>query len=134
MYHRLDASGIATVLDHVALAQSSGLREAGLSLDVLGGRVQDVVAAESAFPHRAALATVQYTATFSSHDATQADRYVRGFRAAMLADWGNHAYVNYADPSIVDYRAAYFGANADRLSRIRRSYDPHHFFKQPQDL
>jgi FAD/FMN-containing dehydrogenase len=51
----------------------------------------------------------------------------------MLPHWGNHAYVNYADPTITDYRHAYFGANAARLAQVRAAYDPHGFFTQPQD-
>lgn len=133
MYNPLDSSGIDTVIDHVTRAQSSGLREAGLSIDALGGRVHDVPAAESAFVHRDALATVQYTATYASGGPAPADAYVREFRRAMLPHWGNHAYVNYADPTIVGYRDAYFGANATRLAQVRQAYDPHHFFTQPQN-
>ena len=87
----------------------------------------------TAFPHRAALATVQYTATYPPGTAARADRFVRGFRAAMVPHWGNHAYVNYADATITDYRDAYFGANAARLAQVRATYDPHGFFTQPQD-
>lgn len=59
---------------------------------------------------------------------------MRGFRAAMVPHWGNTAYVNYADPTLRDPGRAYFGANADRLARIRERYDPDRFFAQPQGL
>ena len=134
MYDVLDTSGITDLLDQVEAAQSSGLLEAGISMDALGGKVRDLAPGETAFVHRAALATVQYTATFPPGTATGADHYVRGFRAAMLPHWGNHAYVNYADPTIRDYRTAYFGANADRLAQVRSTYDPDGFFTQPQDF
>lgn len=134
MYDELDAAGIGDLLDQVDAAQSSGLLEAGLSIDALGGRVRDLDPADTAFVHREALATVQYTATFPPGTPGAADGYVRGFRAAMLPHWGNHAYVNYADPTITDYRTAYFGANADRLAQVRSTYDPGGFFSQPQDF
>ena len=67
---------------------------------------------DTAFVHRDALAIVQYSATFPPGTPKTADTYVRGFRAAMLPHWDNHAYVNYADASITDFRAAYFGDNA----------------------
>ncbi len=76
---------------------------------------------------------MQYTATFPPGTPGAADDYVHDFRAAMTPHWGNHAYVNYADPTIPDYRQAYFGANADRLARVRQQYDPDGFFTQPQD-
>ncbi len=132
MYAPLDAAGIGDLLDRVHLAQDSGLKEAGISIDALGGRVRDLQPGDTAFVHREALATVQYTATFPPGSARDADAYVHGFRDAMLPHWGDHAYVNYADRTITDYRAAYFGDNADRLGRVRTTYDPEHFFTQPQ--
>ena len=41
-----------------------GLLEAGISMDALGGRAGEPPASATAFVHRRALATVQYTATF----------------------------------------------------------------------
>ena len=122
------------LLAQVQAAQSSGLLEAGISIDALGGKVRDVDPGDTAFVHRAALATIQYTATFPPATPKAADAYVRGFRAAMVPHWDNHAYVNYADASITDYQSAYFGANASRLVKARSTYDPAGFFTQPQDF
>jgi FAD/FMN-containing dehydrogenase len=122
-----------TLHQHVEAAQGSGLKEAGISIDALGGAVDDVGPTATAFGHRGALATVQYTATYDSGPATPAVSYVRGFRSAMAPTWGNGAYVNYADSSLRHYRRAYFGQNADRLAQVRAAYDPHGFFTQPQD-
>jgi FAD/FMN-containing dehydrogenase len=133
-YDALATAGIADLLHRVGSAQDSGLKEAGISIDALGGRIGDLAPDETAFVHRDALATVQYTATFPPGTASAADGYVRGFREAMVPHWGNHAYVNYADPTIPAYRTAYFGANADRLARVRATYDPDRFFGQPQDF
>ena len=134
MYDPLGGAGIGDLLDRVRAAQSSGLREAGISIDALGGRVGDVAPDETAFVHRQALATVQYTATFPPGSASDADSYVRAFRQSMTPHWGDHAYVNYADDTIEDYRTAYFGDNADRLAQVRATYDPDGFFTQPQDF
>ena len=103
-------------------------------MDALGGRVRDLGRRDTAFWHRQALMTVQYTATFTGSRAHRATKFVRGFRAAMLPAWGNHAYVNYADQAVRHYRSAYFGDNASRLRRVREHYDPEHFFTQPQDF
>jgi FAD/FMN-containing dehydrogenase len=134
MYEELDDAGITDLLDRVSAAQESGLKEAGVSLDALGGRAGEPAPGDTAFPHRSALATVQYTATFPPGSARGADDYVHVFREAMLPHWGNHAYVNYADPTIEDYRTAYFGDNAGRLAEVRAAYDPEGFFTQPQDF
>jgi FAD/FMN-containing dehydrogenase len=118
----------------VHAAQGSGLKEAGVSLDALGGAVDDLGPTETAFGHRGALATVQYTATYDSGPATPAQTYVRAFRGAMTPSWGHGAYVNYADASLTNYQRAYFGANAARLAAARTTYDPQHAFSQPQDF
>jgi hypothetical protein len=125
---------MSPLLEHVNTAQETGLKEAGISIDALGGAVNDISPAGTAFGHRGALATVQYTATYGTGPATAASSYVRGFRSAMTPSWGSGAYVNYADASITDYQQAYFGANAANLARIRSTYDTHGFFTQPQDF
>jgi FAD/FMN-containing dehydrogenase len=122
------------LVDRVQAAQGSGLKEAGISIDALGGVVDHVGGSDTAWGHRGALATVQYTATYDSGPATAATSYVRGFRQAMSGTWGTGAYVNYADSSIKDYQQAYFGSNAERLAQARATYDPDGFFTQPQDF
>jgi FAD/FMN-containing dehydrogenase len=124
---------LSALLSRVHAAQGSGLKEAGISLDALGGAVDDLGSGATAFGHRGALATVQYTATYTSGPPTPALGYVRAFRKAMTPSWGHGAYVNYADASLADYQRAYFGANAGRLADARTTYDPQHVFTQPQD-
>lgn len=131
-YAPLTSAGVSALLEHVHGATGSGLKEAGLSMDALGGKVLDLGPSDTAFVHRQALMTVQYTATFTGSRARTADAFVHGFRSAMTPYWGNHAYVNYSDPTLPDYRNAYFGANASRLAEVRNTYDPHGFFTQPQ--
>jgi len=130
-YAPLDAAAIDGLVDRVGAG--GAFKEVGVSIDALGGRVRDVAPDATAFVHRDALATVQYTATFPPGSPAAADRYVRGSRAAMVAHWGDHAYVNYADAKLPRFRQAYFGANAARLAQVRAAYDPYHFFTQPQD-
>jgi hypothetical protein len=134
--HIIDTAHVdmTTLLAHVQAAQGSGLKEAGVSIDALGGAVGDIGSTATAFGHRRALATVQYTATYTSGTVTPAVTYVRGFRSAMTPTWGSGAYVNYADAAVQDYRTAYFGTNAARLADARTTYDPDHFFTQPQDF
>ena len=131
---RLSASGIADLLQRVQAAQSvPGMTEGGISMDALGGAVASVAADATAFVHRDALATVQYTSTFGvGVDAAPYFEYVRGFRAAMAPHWGDGAYVNYADAKLTRPSRSYFGDNASRLKAVARRYDPHRLFTQPQ--
>ncbi len=133
-YVALDAAGIADLLAQVQAAQDvAGIREGGISMDALGGRVADLAPDATAFPHRSALYSVQYTGTFDDGtDPGPIDAYVRGFRAAMTPHWGDHAYVNYPDASLTDPDVAYSGDNLPRLRNIKKKYDPTGFFTQPQ--
>nr|WP_246378318.1 FAD-binding protein [Nocardioides ginsengisegetis] len=132
-YDPLPDAGIAALVGQVEDAAATGLLEAGISIDALGGRVRDLAPDATAFVHREALATVQYTATYTHGPPATADDYVRGFRSTMSPWWGRHAYVNYADAAIEDPSSAYFGANAPRLRSVRETYDPDRFFTQLQD-
>lgn len=122
------------VNDLVRLVQAcpGTIHEGGVSIDALGGAVADVAPEATAFVHRSARATVQYTATWSGHHATTADRFVHGLRDGMTPHLGDHAYVNYADASLRDAGMAYFGASWPRLQQVRSTYDPDGFFTQPQ--
>ncbi len=133
-YAPLDAGGIADLIAQVQAAQNVvGIREGGISMDALGGKVASLAPDATAFPHRAALYSVQYTGTFDDgRDPAPIDAYVRGFRAAMTPHWGDHAYVNYADGSLSDPDAAYHGDNLPKLRAIKKKYDPTGFFTQPQ--
>ena len=44
------------------------------------------------------------------------------------------AYQNYPDPSLANWRQAYYGANYTMLSEIKATYDPHDLFKFPQAI
>jgi FAD/FMN-containing dehydrogenase len=135
-YAALDSGGIADLIAQVQAAQNvAGIREGGISMDALGGKVASLAADATAFPHRAALYSVQYTGTFDDgRDPAPIDGYVRGFRAAMTPHWGDHAYVNYADPSLSDPDTAYYGDNLPKLRAIKKKYDPTGFFTQPQSF
>lgn len=122
----LTAPEIEAVIEAVtAAAGTPGVTEGGLSFDALGGAVAEVASDASAFGHRGALYSAQYTANFADGaDPAPFRAAVRAMRAATTPAWGPGAYVNYPDGELEDPAAAYFGANAPRLARIRARVDP----------
>ncbi len=133
----LPSSAIAVAVIHATEAMNvAGIYEGGVSFDSLGGAIGSVGVGATAFGHRAAIATAQYTATWTDTGASPArfDAYVRGFRSALAPWLGSAAYVNYADASIVDFGPAYWGSNYPRLQSVKRAYDPHNLFTFPQSV
>ncbi|MGW5680412.1 FAD-binding protein [Nonomuraea sp. NPDC003754] len=97
-------------------------------LDAMGGAIGRVRSDATAFPHRQALFSVQYYAEGSDR------AWLRGTREAMGPYLGDHAYVNYIDPDITQWRQAYYGANAARLAAVKAAYDPGRLFALPQGV
>ncbi len=44
------------------------------------------------------------------------------------------AYLNFIDPTQENWQAAYYGANLDRLKRVKRAVDPDNFFSFAQSI
>ncbi|WP_218026755.1 BBE domain-containing protein [Nocardia inohanensis] len=100
-------------------------------LDSLGGAVRRIGAADTAFPHRSALATAQIYVG----GTTAADRTAVGEVRDALGDLaGATGFVNYIDPDLKDWGRAYYGANASRLRKVAQRYDPDGVFTFAQSV
>jgi FAD/FMN-containing dehydrogenase len=135
------ADGVTAAVAVVQAGMSvPAMVEGGISFDALGGAVAAVAPGDTAFPHRNALAILQYTATWASTSAPGGadpgpfDAFVRGERAALHQWTGDAAYVNYPDAAIDGYGTAYWGANYPRLQTVKRQYDPGQLFSFPQSV
>jgi len=91
----------------------------------LGGAISRVSAEESAYPHRRALFNVSFDAGWS--DPALDDTAIGWSRStwdAMAPYATGGVYLNFAGLDHEADRTSVFGTAADRLDRIRRSYDP----------
>jgi hypothetical protein len=122
-YRALPADGVRALVSGVA----RGGRHSVL-LDAMGGAIGRVAPAATAFPHRAAMYSVQYYAEGTSRE------WLRGLHGDMSRHFGDHAYVNYIDPDLGNWRNAYYGANAARLAEVKSTYDPGRLFRLPQGV
>jgi FAD/FMN-containing dehydrogenase len=104
--------------------------------DAYGGVINRVAPDATAFVHRRTLCSAQYSGAFDP--AAPADHLAanRAWLQAMYAELrgaaSGAAYQNYIDPTLTDWRQAYYGANYDRLVTVQRTYDPHHLFRFAQ--
>jgi FAD/FMN-containing dehydrogenase len=96
--------------------------------DSYGGAINRVAPAATAFVHRNALFCIQYL-SYSGRGP-----WLDSVHTKMRPYVTGGAYVNYTDPDLKDYQRAYYGSNHRRLLRIRRKYDPDHYFNFAQAI
>lgn len=107
-----------------------GAQSGALLIDAYGGAVNRVAPAATAFPHRRALASVQYFAV----GGASARAWVGQARAQVAPATTGEAYVNYLDPALPNALQAYYGINLRRLEEVKRRYDPHDLFRIAQGV
>jgi FAD/FMN-containing dehydrogenase len=109
-----------------------------IAFDALGGAVNKVAPSATAFVHRDALFGAQYYTswTWPGTAAGRANQlaWIRSYYKAIHPNANGQAYQNYADPDLVNWQQAYYGANYPMLQTVKATYDPHGLFKFPQAI
>ncbi len=103
-------------------------------IDGLGGAISRVTSADTAFPHRGALATMQIYLTTSPADHLVAASSVAQMRDQLTGIIGGGGYVNYIEAGMPNWAHAYYGENLTRLRQIALRYDPDRLFTFPQAI
>ncbi|MDF3300312.1 FAD-binding oxidoreductase [Streptomyces tropicalis] len=119
------------------LAQLRSVRggPGSIAFTALGGAVNRVAPTATAFVHRRSRMLAQYISSWPAGTAgTTAQSWLASAHRAMQPYASGAAYQNYADPTLRDWRTAYYGDAAGRLAKVKQQYDPHRFFSYPQAL
>ncbi|MFR9800334.1 FAD-binding oxidoreductase [Streptomyces sp. MS06] len=128
----LSAAGTQTLLAHIG---SVGAGSGSVTLTALGGAVNRVSPTATAFVHRRSRMLAQYIASWEAGRSGAAARsWLAQAHGAMRPHASGAAYQNYTDPTLRDWRTAYYGSAASRLARLKKQYDPDRFFHYPQAL
>jgi FAD/FMN-containing dehydrogenase len=135
----LTDEAIGTLLRTIeGAAAVPGLSGGGALLDAFGGAIARVSPGDTAFVHRTALFSCQYLVNWpqDAEAATEArcSAWLRDLHAEMLGHSSGGAYINYVDPELQGWQRAYYGANYDRLVRVKATYDPDGLFQMPQGV
>lgn len=114
------------------------VQSATFKLFQTGGKVNAVSPAETAFVHRNShwLSSIAITWDKSTtSDTLQSNLdWQAAFYEAIIPLAKGGAYQNFIDPSLEDWRAAYYGGNLSRLETIKKHVDPTHVFNFPEAI
>ncbi|HEY1931769.1 MAG TPA: FAD-binding oxidoreductase [Acetobacteraceae bacterium] len=133
---RLDDEAIDLAFRHLH-AWPGTSEGADLRFFQTGGKMNEPAADATAFVHRSSRWLLDVGLNWSAAD--RADLVARNriwqdrFYEAMRR-YATGAYQNFADPSLGDWRTAYYGDNLARLQRIKRSVDPERVFDFAQAI
>jgi len=122
----LPAEGIKRLVAGIAARQGQG--PGALYLDPYGGAINRVPKSATAFVHRDALFSIQYTAQAGNF------AWLDGVYAQLRPFASGSAYQNYIDPQLRDWQHAYYGSNLARLKAVKRRYDPRNGFRFAQSV
>ncbi|HEY9438458.1 MAG TPA: FAD-binding oxidoreductase, partial [Streptomyces sp.] len=136
--HPLPAAGLRALLDRTEAFTRLSTAEGGagsIALTALGGAVNRVAPEATAFVHRRSRVLVQYIGAWrAGTSGTARQEWLKTTHGALRRYASGAAYQNYADPDLADWRTAYYGSAADRLTRLKKQYDPGSLFTYPQGL
>ncbi|WP_225833854.1 FAD-binding oxidoreductase [Streptomyces sp. NK08204] len=128
----LSAAGIQTVLKQIAAVRGGA---GSVAFTALGGAVNRVGPTATAFVHRRSRMLAQYIASWGAGaSGGTAQSWLTSARDAMRPYASGAAYQNYTDPTLTNWRKAYYGDAVNRLGQVKKRYDPERFFSYPQGL
>lgn len=138
---KIPPAGIAKMV--AGIERMRGVRGAAggvgaIAFDAFGGALNRPSATSTAFVHRNSLYLAQYSTSWNegaggAGSGRQHD-WLRSFYGSLHPYASGQAYVNYQDPDLANWQAAYYGTNLARLRTVKTSYDPHQLFKFPQSI
>jgi FAD/FMN-containing dehydrogenase len=101
----------------------------------INGAVHDVGAGATAFGHRDAKFATVIAGMWPDPGQNEANiRWVREYYKAIAPHSEKGGYINFAAGDDADRARDNFGANYDRLRKVKAKYDPTNFFKVNQNI
>ncbi|MGW4561479.1 FAD-binding oxidoreductase [Streptomyces sp. NPDC004561] len=128
----LSAAGIQTALRQIGSVRGGA---GSIAFTALGGAVNRVSPTATAFVHRRSRMLAQYIASWGAGaSGATAQAWLTSAHSAMAPYASGAAYQNYTDPTLTNWRTAYYGDAVSRLGRVKQQYDPNRFFSYGQGL
>ncbi|HET9393547.1 MAG TPA: FAD-binding oxidoreductase [Candidatus Rubrimentiphilum sp.] len=133
----IDHRAVAVIFEWLRKYPQTG-KSATFKVFQTGGAVNEKKPGETAFVHRQSrwLGSIDmYWDHNTPHAALQRNLlWLNDFYEAIVPIAKGGAYQNFIDPSLTDWKAAYHGANLERLEAIKRRVDPSGVFTFPEAI
>ncbi|KAJ9705876.1 hypothetical protein PVL29_003805 [Vitis rotundifolia] len=119
------------------------LGKPGMVFNAYGGRMSEIPASETPFPHRAGnIFKIQNSVSWKEEGAEPDKKYLNlirelySYMTPFVSNSPRGAYLNYRDIDIEGkvYGVKYFMNNFDRLVKVKTAVDPQNFFKYEQSI
>lgn len=135
----LSRQAIDTLVNAINARQHDGTTGGGgFGMDMYGGAINRVAANATAFIHRNAVFSMQYTSSWvqgnSAADIATAKSWLTKTWQSMRPYASGFAYQNYIDPDLSNWQQAYYGSNLPRLQSVKATYDPGNLFRYAQGI
>ncbi|NEC07355.1 FAD-binding oxidoreductase [Streptomyces sp. SID7909] len=134
----LPPAGVSALLEAVLAFTRLAPGQGGggsVALTALGGAVNRVDPQATAFVHRRSRMLAQYIGAWRpGAPGTAQQKWLKETHAAMRPYASGAAYQNYTDPSLTNWRSAYYGSGAARLAQVKKRYDPEGLFTYAQGV
>jgi len=109
-----------------------------LIIEPADGAVNSIPPDATAFVHRDSLFDIQYQARWRrgapKHVADANIEWTNDLYERTRPYRSGFAYQDYIDPELEDWQRAYYGANLDRLRRVKAKHDPDNLFRFAQSI
>ena len=135
----MSAQGLETMLQWMSKWPGGSLLPENMGiLFAIGGKVRDVKQDATAYVHRNANFIFEMECAWAPVDKPEVARaqqdwlanYFEAMKPYVLAQ----SYVNFPNRDLPDWARAYYGSNLERLSAVKRKYDPQQVFRFAQSI
>ncbi|MEV5607761.1 FAD-binding oxidoreductase [Streptomyces sp. NPDC052225] len=126
----LSDAGVRALLKQIETVTAGA---GSIAFTALGGAINRVDPTATAFVHRRSRMLAQYIVSWQpGTSGTTARTWLKKAHDAMAPYASGAAYQNYTDATLKNWKQAYYGDAATRLTKVKRTYDPSGFFTFPQ--
>ena len=135
----LSAEGLETMLQWMSKWPGGSLLPENMGiLFAIGGKVRDVKQDATAYIHRNANYIFEMECAWAPVDkpevASAQQEWLASYFEAMKPYVLQQSYVNFPNRDLPNWARAYYGSNLERLSSVKRKYDPQQIFRYSQSI